>query len=425
MTTTCRNHPITEVFPVLSDSDYQTLKKDIEVNGLLEPIWRDDKGRIIDGRHRYRACKELKIDPEFQETAYSDEEIPDIVLSLNLRRRHLTESQRSVVAAKMLPFYEKAAKARQLAGLKQGDQDPVKENLPEREKGSSSDKAGAKVGVSGRSVRDAKKVFEEGCEELQDALEQDKVKVSDAAKAAKETKTTQRQALKRLTSGKAKTLKEALTQMMREKQVKEIEALDPATGGYPVVVVDPPWPYEARKNDPTQRGKTPYPQMPVPDICKVQIPSADDSILFLWVTNSHLANGNAARVCTAWGYQPKTIYTWVKNRMGTGDWGRSQTEHVVLGVRGKPKLKEVPPTVFEANVGEHSEKPEEFYKLVEKITVGSKAELFSREQREGWFCFGHEEKPQKAKAKTKAKAKRQAVTPSEEVEQEKEEQGAA
>jgi hypothetical protein len=75
--------------------------------------------------------------------------------------------------------------------------------------------------------------------------------------------------------------------------------------------------------------------------------------------------------------------------MGTGDWARSQTEHVVMAVRGKPKLKEVPSTMFQAVVGAHSQKPEAFYKLVERCTAGSKIELFARRDREGWFCHGH------------------------------------
>ena len=90
-----RAHPITEVFPALSDSDYETLKADIAENGLLAEIWLDKKGRIIDGRHRYRACKELKIEPVFVETEYEEHDIPGLVVALNMRRRHLNESQRA------------------------------------------------------------------------------------------------------------------------------------------------------------------------------------------------------------------------------------------------------------------------------------------------------------------------------------------
>lgn len=394
---TYRNHPITEAFPALSDADYETLKNDIKENGLLEPIWLDPKNRVIDGRHRLRACRELKIEPEFQETEYAEADVPGVVVGLNLRRRHLNETQRAWVAAKLVPFFEQASKKRAGKGKAASEAETPENsdssaNVREKSipaKGKSSVKAAKVVGVGSRSVEDAKRVMDNGCEELHTALQAGEVKVSDAAKVAKETKTVQKRLLKMVASGKAKHLRQALKQMKQAEAIKQIEAMDPAQGGYPVVVADPAWPYEARKADTSQRGQTPYPQMTIPQICKIVIPSAEDSILFLWVTNSHLVNGNAARVCGAWGYQPKTLLTWVKNRMGTGDWARSQTEHVVVAVRGKPKLKEVPSTVFEAAVGEHSEKPDEFFALVERCTAGSKIELFARKKREGWFCHGH------------------------------------
>lgn len=397
---TYRNHPITEVFPALSDSDYETLKQDIKENGLLEPIWIDAKNRVIDGRHRLRACRELKIKPEFQETEYTENDIPGIVVGLNLRRRHLNETQRAWVAAQLVPYFEKVESGSENPGTEKPnentDEAQVSANFPKKSgkkdkriQRKTATKAAAVVGVSCRSVEDANRVLKDGCDELNQALARGDVAVSDAAKVAKETKATQKKLVKMVQKGEAKHLKQALRIVKQAEQIKQIEAMDPAQGGYPVVVADPAWPYEARKQDSTQRGQTPYPQMTLNDICRIAIPAAEDSILFLWVTNSHLVNGNAARVCGAWGYQPKTLLTWVKNRMGTGDWARSQTEHVVMAVRGQPKLKEVPSTVFEAAVGKHSQKPEAFYQLVERCTAGSKIELFARQDREGWFCHGH------------------------------------
>jgi N6-adenosine-specific RNA methylase IME4 len=393
--TNYRNHPITEVFPPLSDSDYQTLKADIAEQGLLEPIWLDKQKRVIDGRHRLRACRELKIEPEYQFTDYEEGDIAGVVVSLNMRRRHLSESQRARIGANLIPFFEKDAKEKIKAGKpaeNEDETDPsakVHSKSKKAEENKSAAKAARVVGVSPRYVAYAKKVEEQGCDELKKAVAADTIPVSDASKIVGETKGVQKKLVKQVLSGGAKNLKQALRAHNQKEAIKQIEAMDPAQGGYPVVVADPAWPYEARKDDTTQRGQTPYPQMTIPQICKVDIPAADDSILFLWTTNSHLVNGNAARVCGAWGYQPKTLITWVKDRMGMGDWARSQTEHIVLAVRGAPKLKEVPSTVFEAARGKHSEKPEEFYQLVERCTAGSKIELFARQHREGWFCHGH------------------------------------
>jgi hypothetical protein len=55
----------------------------------------------------------------------------------------------------------------------------------------------------------------------------------------------------------------------------------------------------------------------------------DDCVLWLWTTNAHLLSGDALAVCKAWGFEPKTILTWAKDKMGFGVWLRGQTEHCI------------------------------------------------------------------------------------------------
>jgi N6-adenosine-specific RNA methylase IME4 len=115
----------------------------------------------------------------------------------------------------------------------------------------------------------------------------------------------------------------------------------------------------------------------------------ENAILWLWTTNAHLPV--AFDVVTAWGFEYKALLTWVKDRMGTGEWLRGQTEHCILGARGKPVfLHGSDGTVLEAARREHSRKPEEFYTLVEATCPGGKLELFSREQRNGWQTYGND-----------------------------------
>src|SRR5271168_3435620 len=54
-------HPLAKLFPPLSPDEFEKLKADIQRNGQLEPVWLDEEGRVLDGRHRLRACKELGI----------------------------------------------------------------------------------------------------------------------------------------------------------------------------------------------------------------------------------------------------------------------------------------------------------------------------------------------------------------------------
>ena len=115
----------------------------------------------------------------------------------------------------------------------------------------------------------------------------------------------------------------------------------------------------------------------------------EDAILWLWTTNAHLRV--AFDVVKSWGFEYKTLLTWVKDRMGTGEWLRGQTEHCLLATRGKPVfIHGNHTTVLKALRREHSRKPEEFYILVEATCPGSKVELFARQARAGWQVFGNQ-----------------------------------
>jgi hypothetical protein len=84
-------HPYCLAMPDMSAEDFSDLKGDIAGSGQLEPIVLFG-GKILDGRHRYLACLELDIEPWFKDFDGPDSGL-DYVISLNLRRRHLTAEQ--------------------------------------------------------------------------------------------------------------------------------------------------------------------------------------------------------------------------------------------------------------------------------------------------------------------------------------------
>lgn len=107
-------HPACLLFPRLGKEELQELADDIKANGLRNPIVRY-RGKILDGRNRLAACEIAKVKPRFVE--WDGEGSPtEWVISENLIRRHLTSSQRAVVALDLLPLLEKEAKDRQLQG---------------------------------------------------------------------------------------------------------------------------------------------------------------------------------------------------------------------------------------------------------------------------------------------------------------------
>jgi len=115
-------------------------------------------------------------------------------------------------------------------------------------------------------------------------------------------------------------------------------------------------------------------------------------VLWLLATNAHLPLAfEIAKMCR---FTYKTLLTWDKERMGTGDWLRGQTEHALLCVRGKPVVTlSNQTTLLRAKAGKHSEKPDAFYALVESLCPGSKLEMYARKARPGWARWGLEAPP--------------------------------
>jgi hypothetical protein len=104
-------HPVAELFPMLSDPELAELGEDIKKNGQINPIVVRGN-EVLDGRNRLAACRAAGVDPIITEF-HGDDPIAFIV-SANLRRRHLTGSQRAMIAA-------------ELSNLKRGR--PKKENV--------------------------------------------------------------------------------------------------------------------------------------------------------------------------------------------------------------------------------------------------------------------------------------------------------
>ena len=160
-------HELANIFPMMSASELAALRADIAKHGLREPIILAE-GKIADGRNRYNACVELGVEPRF-EAWDGIGSLVAFIVSMNLHRRHLNESQRAMVAAK-------------LANMRQGARTDLQPsaNLPEV----SQPEAAQMLSVGERSLRSAKKVLTSGTPELARAVEQGKVAVSLAAIAA-------------------------------------------------------------------------------------------------------------------------------------------------------------------------------------------------------------------------------------------------
>lgn len=183
------SHPLADIFPMMNEEEYQSLKEDIRKNGLIEPVWLyEDK--ILDGRNRYKACVELEIEPEFYSFDDKESSPLDFVMSLNLSRRHLTSSQKATVALEALPFFEEEAKKRQILGAIATN--TGKEKIPEASR-QARDDAAQLIGVNSHYVSDAKAI-KESSPELFEKIRQGEKTISEVKKELKTIEKQKRKA---------------------------------------------------------------------------------------------------------------------------------------------------------------------------------------------------------------------------------------
>jgi len=154
---------------------------------------------------------------------------------------------------------------------------------------------------------------------------------------------------------------------------------------FKTIVADPPWQF---RRQPKSVG--PNYKLLTLDVIKsfpIKDIADENAHLYLWIPNAFIKEG--VEVMTAWGFEYKTLITWAKHQIGVGNYYRNATEQILFGVRGRlPILQKNLRTWFLADRREHSRKPDEFYRIVEKASPGPRIDIFSREKREGWEQFG-------------------------------------
>lgn len=154
-------HELANIFPLIEGEEFEKLVDDIKANGLLNPIVLYE-GQILDGRNRFNACLEAGIQPLFIE--YDGDSPLNHVVSLNLTRRHLSESQRALIGAK-------------LANMKVGDNQYGWENSTTP---TTNQEASEKLNVSNFIIKQAKKVLRESPQEDIEAIEKGEMTVNKA-----------------------------------------------------------------------------------------------------------------------------------------------------------------------------------------------------------------------------------------------------
>ena len=160
---------------------------------------------------------------------------------------------------------------------------------------------------------------------------------------------------------------------------------------YQIIYADPPWRYDFSKDN-SDKIENHYSTMSLEDICSLNVPSDDNSILYLWATAPKLQE--ALLTMKSWGFKYKTHLVWDKDWIGMGYWFRGQHELLLVGVKGKmypPMQKLRISSVWRERRKAHSKKPDFIRDMISCWFPNlSKIELFARQKKEGWDVWGNE-----------------------------------
>jgi N6-adenosine-specific RNA methylase IME4 len=359
---------------MLDDNRLRELADDIAVHGLREPI-KLYQGAIIDGRNRHAACGLVGVQPKF--VSVNDDIDPwAYVWSLNGERRDLTAERRYLIWKRV---NEQSDEWRAV-------QDRIKQEAnrarSDAQRGVAKDEVQRKPTNSGRTSAQAKagaSNTNRGAVERMDRLDRERPDLAE-----------------KVIAGEIKPA-EAVREMTRSEMVKKLQdvadrEIEQPTGLFDVIVLDPPWPMEKIERDVTpEQVAFDYPTMQEGDLAAMELPMADDCHVWLWTTHKFLPM--SLRLLDAWGLKYVCTFVWHKPG-GFQPYGLPQynCEFAIYARKGAPKFLDTKafPVCFTAPRGAHSEKPEDFYEIVRRVTGGRRLDMFNRRKIEGFKGWGNE-----------------------------------
>ncbi len=293
--------------------DIAELARSIAETGLLHPIVITSDDRLIAGYRRMHATKLLGL-TEIAVTIVNFNEIVRGEYAENSIRKDFTLSEAVAIKRALEPIEREAAQKRMRSGK------PL-ENFS-KGNGRALDRIAKVAGISRITLARAEAVV--------DAAAAEPEKFGGLLAAMDKT-------------GRVNSPYKRLQVAKQAEKIRAEAPPLPGNGPYRVASVDIPWAYEpdGDADRAAHRGVWPYPTMTIDQACALAVAAImhSDAIIWLWVTNFILAQALHVPVLRAWGFEPKTIITWEKDRAGTGIWILGQTEHAIMAVRGKPDCR--------------------------------------------------------------------------------------
>jgi N6-adenosine-specific RNA methylase IME4 len=364
------------LIPALTKEEFKQLESNCLEEGIREKIitWN---GYIIDGHNRFEIATRWNLDYETENKHFKNEnDVREWMINNQFGRRNLSNYQRSVLALQLEEVFKEKAKENQIR-----KPESVKQISAEQKPIETRKELAKVANVSHDTIAKVKVIEAKAPEEIKAKLSTGEVSINQVYQdIKKEEKKEERD--KKIEEVKAKI---------------ESENLVTPNKKYHVIGIDPPWAYEekggfssADYDSESNRGAVDYPTMTVEQIKKIELPAADDCVLFLWTTHAFLKD--SFDLVDEWGFKYKATLVWDKVKMGLGRTVRMQVEFCLIAVKGNPIINgSSERDIITEPRREHSRKPEAFYEMAERMCIGNKLDYFSRQNRENWDHYGAEQ----------------------------------
>lgn len=170
-------HPAADLFPLMEGAELKALADDIKAHGLHNPVvlyGEGGKRLVLDGRNRLRACEIAGVSPT-TEFWVGEGSPTEWVVSQNLHRRHLTTSQRAMVAAEIKALLSKESTLRTAdgtfkAGRSGNPGGRAGRSTNSEAEGEAAKKAADAMGIGVTQVYQAQKILREATPEVVEAV---------------------------------------------------------------------------------------------------------------------------------------------------------------------------------------------------------------------------------------------------------------
>jgi N6-adenosine-specific RNA methylase IME4 len=351
------------LLPPLRAHALEGLEADLLRDGCIDSliVWN---GVLVDGHHRYSICQKHGIPFSIKQMKFDS--LGDACLGAwnHQDRRRNTNSfdriERLLQCKTLVSAIKAKAKERMLAGKKS---DPAQNSA----EGETRQELAAATNVSHDTIAKVEFLRAHADDRTKEQLRAGEISIN---AAVKDIRRQQKRA--GVTTGTAPV----------------------PTSKYRVIYADPPWQYGNAGLTEYGHAESHYPTMPLSDICAMPVLewAEDDAVLFLWATSPMLEN--AFQVIRAWGFKYKTSFVWDKVKHNFGHYNSVRHEFLLVCTRGSctpdaSKLFDSVQTIERS--ARHSEKPEEFRKIIETLYArGARLELFARARHSGWSTFGNQ-----------------------------------